>query len=223
MGGINRYGPSIPIARGMPVAADSTRPYSSRRKRIAEDLHDDLGATLSTLSLHLSNSKNDVADTVLMQRHYSNMLMLSNKAVNDMRNIAHNLLPKDFTDIGLFKTLEKRIAELNCISNVRFLLITEGDEKKLGQTMLVTIYRISDELLTNIIKHAAASEATLQLLVEVQNVQLMSEDNGIGFATHTAKKGIGLKNIAGRVDFLKGRIHIDSSKGGTQTIINIPL
>lgn len=192
------------------------------RKRIAEDLHDDVGATLSALTMHISNIPANATGNTALEQYYEKGLFLSDKAVSDIRTIAHNLLPKDFKQAGIFKVLEQRVAELNALGKVYFALITDGDEKKLNEVFAITIYRIVNELMTNIIKHSMASEAAVQLLIEETNVQVMCEDDGIGFNNDNPGKGIGLKNIASRVAFLKGTINVDSGNSGTTTIIYIP-
>ncbi len=193
------------------------------RKRIAEDLHDDVGATLSALALHISNVPENARGNDEMESYYKKGLFLSSRAVDDIRTIAHNLLPKDFKAAGIFKILEQRVNELNAVSKVNFTLITDGDERKLPEVFAITIYRIINELLANIIKHSMASEASVQLLIEENAVQVMCEDDGIGFETGQQNNGIGLRNIAGRVEFLKGYINVDSNSNGTTTIVHIPL
>ena len=194
----------------------------AERKRIAEDLHDDVGASLSILSMHISNAQQFLKNTTDFEVYNNQSLALSNKVVDDVRNIAHNLLPKDFTDLGLFLTLENRIYQLNSSGPIRFTLVTEGDESKLNDVLAITIYRIINELLTNICKHSVAANAAVQVLIEDEGIQIMAEDDGIGFNNKSVANGIGLKNIKGRVDFLKGSINIDN-QNGTQTIIYIPL
>nr|WP_233173972.1 7TM diverse intracellular signaling domain-containing protein [Pedobacter sp. ASV19] len=194
------------------------------RKRLARDLHDDLGYTLSTLSQHLSNTNNTPQTPAQIEKHQNHSLSLSNKAFNDVRNIAHDLLPKDFTAHGLFNTLKEMIEELNNNSTIHFVLITEGNENRLTEVNSITLYRIAKELLNNINKHSLANQAALQIFIEKSNVQIMTEDDGVGFNNNQHKtNGIGLKNIKGRVAFLKGTIHVDSNQNGTQTIINIPI
>ncbi len=194
------------------------------RKRIAEDLHDDVGATLSALAMHISNKPQDFENTNSVDKYCSQGLFLSNKAVADIRTIAHNLLPKDFTTMGLFQVLEKRIEELNSLRKIDFSIIIEGSEKRLPEVVSITVYRVINELLTNILKHSMASEAAIQLLVEEKNIQIMAEDDGVGYNLQvTGHGGMGLKNITGRVGFLKGHINTDSSQSGTTTVINIPL
>lgn len=192
------------------------------RRRIAADLHDDIGATLGTLALHISNTPvNGVGPD--LEKYYRRGQELSHKAAGDIRAVAHNLLPKDFKATGLFLTLDSRITELNALTKISFSLVTEGEEGRLNEVVSILIYRIINELLTNIVRHSVASEAVVQLLIEEHNVQIMAEDNGIGFDQSVRDKGIGLKNIAGRIEFLKGTLRIESNHQGTHTIIHLPL
>jgi signal transduction histidine kinase len=194
------------------------------RKRIAEDLHDDVGATLSALAMHISNIPESFNKTGDVESYYKRGIFLSNKAVGDIRTIAHNLLPKDFKTTGLFQVLEKRIEDMNALGKIQFNLIIEGDEERLPEVFAITVYRVINELLTNILKHSMAAEASIQLLIEENCIQIMAEDDGIGFNREMAgHNGIGLKNITGRVEFLKGRINMDTNQHGTTTVISIPL
>ncbi|GAA3963843.1 hypothetical protein GCM10022210_10190 [Mucilaginibacter dorajii] len=193
------------------------------RERIARDLHDDVGATLSTLKLHLSNhpekakSKQEIAD-------YQRSIDLISKITNDVRAISHDLLPPDFSQDGLFNALQNRVDEINYHGKIKFQLVTEGDEEKIDKvTTAILIYRIINELITNIIKHSDASEASVQLAVLINEIQIIIEDNGIGMTNVVNKAGIGLKNIASRVEFLNGEIHIDTNKKGSTFIISIPI
>ncbi|MGF7230235.1 sensor histidine kinase [Arachidicoccus sp.] len=190
------------------------------RKRLAQDLHDDLGATISTLKLHISNQHNDGYKA---SPHYRKTLELIGKAASDLREISHNLLPREFSQAGLFKVIANRIAELNNKTDTSFELITEGDDKQLDITTSVTLYRMVNELLSNIIKHSKASEATIQLLLIEGILQLIVEDNGVGLQVGANHKGIGLKNIESRVAFLNGSFTIESSNKGTSSIIEFSI
>jgi signal transduction histidine kinase len=193
------------------------------RRRIAADLHDDVGATLGTLVLHISSKPGEGSTDNDLEQYYRRGLQLSHKAAGDIRAIAHNLMPKDFRATGLFLTLQTRIAELNALTKISFSVVTEGEENRLNEGFSVFVYRIINELLTNIVRHSVASSAIVQLLIEPDAVQIMTEDDGIGFDQATGSKGLGLKNIAGRVEFLKGSLQIDSGKKGTTTIIRLPV
>lgn len=193
------------------------------RMRIAADLHDDIGPTLSTLNLHITNLPSNLNNAAAVQEYYKRSIALSAKAVEDIHSVAHNLLPKDFKRNGLFYNLQKKINELNSLMITRFFLITDGDDQRLENPISIIIYRIINELAINIIKHAAASEATIQLLVDKKCVEILSEDNGKGFDTHIQTTGMGLKNIERRVGFLKGNLVIDSNNTGTHTLIHLAL
>jgi signal transduction histidine kinase len=194
------------------------------RRRLAEDLHDDVGATLGALQLHISNVPDEqMAGNPYLKNYFAKALSLVVKVTSDVRSISHDLLPQDFIDSGLFETIQSRINDLNNTGNTRFEFVKEGDEKKINAIYAITIYRIINELLNNIVKHAEASEATVQLSVLDDSLQIITEDNGIGMDHTTNKKGIGLQNIQSRVTFLKGDLVTDSGKNGTTHIINIPI
>jgi signal transduction histidine kinase len=194
------------------------------RRRLAEDLHDDVGATLGALQLHLSNLSLEIfVNNPYLENYYSKSLSLLTKVSQDIRNISHDLLPKEFSEVGLFETIRTRIADLNNNSSTQFEFVWEGDENRISDICAITLYRIINELINNIIKHAVASEATIQLLVLENNIQIMAEDNGVGMGTLNNKKGIGLINIQSRVSFLKGSVITDSKNKGTTHIINFPI
>jgi signal transduction histidine kinase len=191
------------------------------RKRIAQDIHDDVGSTLGTLLLHISNNPNN-HDQKDHASHYEKSIDLGRKAIKDLRNIAHDLLPKDFTERGIFRILNSRVDELNIVGNIRFTLITDGNDQHITNIFSITIYRIINELVNNILKHSQASLATIQLLVTDVEIIIITEDNGIGLSNGPGTKGIGLKNIYSRIGFLHGKINIDDSDKGTSVIIEIP-
>ncbi|HFK5570165.1 sensor histidine kinase [Elizabethkingia meningoseptica] len=188
------------------------------RKRLAQDLHDDLGATLSTLLLHITNQHD------FSHEHYDKRSVeITQKALADLRSISHDLLPKDFSNIHLFQALKNRIAELNNIEPTRFWLSTDGDDKQLSEIQALTIYRIVNELMNNTIKHAKASQANIDMIIVEENITLIYEDNGIGFSERGDEKGIGIRNIHSRVAFLEGEVNTDYNRQGTTVIIVIPL
>jgi len=194
----------------------------TERRRIAEDLHDDVGATLGALQLHVSNlPESGVADDPEMKRYFEKAIYLAGKATADIRSISHDLLPRDFSQLGLFRVLRNRIDELNAVQAIRFVLITTGEESWLKPIYMVTVYRIINELIQNIVRHSQASEATVQVLILEEETQIIIEDNGIGMDNAVDTKGIGLRNIRSRVEFLKGRLTIDSNERGTSFIIDL--
>lgn len=187
---------------------------NDERKQIARDLHDDLGATINTIKLLITNSY--PSDKRLIE--------IVNSASNDIRVFYNKLLHKTTTS-SLKESLEKLTELHNSYGQVQFNCIFTGNEDLLSATQKENIYKIVTEIFTNIIKHAQATEATLQLLIDSTSAQLIVEDNGVGFYIAQAEntKGMGIKNIRQRVNLMKGKVYISSNKGNTTYIIDIPI
>lgn len=185
----------------------------NERKRIAQDLHDDIGGTLGALKLHISSPNMD-------KQH---AFAIISKAVEDLRKISHNLMPQREESHIPFHDIIKQIDEINKYNVLQIKKIIEPLHHKISPTMELSVFRIVNELLTNILKHAHATEATVEIHDEDNILQIIIEDNGTGFDVASQKTGIGLKNIHNRVSYLKGKITIDSNKNGTTFIIEIPL
>ncbi|GGH06033.1 hypothetical protein FAZ19_04405 [Sphingobacterium alkalisoli] len=184
------------------------------RLQIARDLHDDLGATLSAIKLVTTNSYPD-------DKHLTAMVV---KANTDLRHFFSKLTEMNLKEKGFFSSLDERVEELNASGDTVISFISVGDEELIPESIPLPLFRIISELLSNILKHAKASEAIVQLIVETDHIQLLTEDNGIGYDTHSAEnKGMGLRNIQDRVARLDGKIHVSSNTSGTTSIIIIPL
>jgi two-component system, sensor histidine kinase LadS len=194
------------------------------RKRLAQDLHDDVGATLSTLLLHITNMPETKEwQTPFARQYCERSITISQKALSDLRHISHDLVPKDFATGGLYHVLNNKVDELNAFTDIRFWLNADGDDRLLNDIFSITIYRIINELINNIVKHSKASTANIDISMGDSNVVLIIEDDGIGFQDDHVKSGIGLKNIRSRVAFLNGSLNIDKNKQGVTVIIEIPI
>jgi signal transduction histidine kinase len=185
------------------------------RQRIAQDLHDDLGSTLSMLKNKLSESNETFDNQLLTEMNYAD------KAVLDLRIISHNLMPVLFLQKGLKLAVQEFVNLNNIKNNIHF--ITSGNEKKLDWEIELSIFRIAKELLNNALKHAKASNIEVQLIYFEKFLYLSVEDNGVGFLNNDPEiKGIGLKNITLRVNYLNGKMDKESSNKGTLIAIEIP-
>lgn len=191
------------------------------RKRIARDLHDDLGGTLATIKGMLSNI--DAAqDHKKVLTQSQNLL---DKACQDLRLIAHDLMPAEFDTLQLSTVLEETVQKINESSAISFGFISTGLPVEINKRMALTMYRIVNEALHNIIKHSQAKRVIVQLMYHNDHLQLLVEDDGIGFSLNKSVSdiaGIGLKNIFSRAAYLNAELHIDSGKSGTTIICNIP-
>jgi two-component system, NarL family, sensor kinase len=187
------------------------------RKRIAEDLHDSLGHLLSTAKLNLQTVPQG-------QTPVENSLQLINQASEEIRNITFNLMPRALEEEGLVSALNELALKITNSGQVKVQLhVHDFDRFNLEKQSEFNIYRIVQEAVNNILKHADAKEINIQLIGQDDHLTIMIEDDGKGFDTQSKKSGRGLKNIVTRSLWLNGSINIDSSPGrGTTITTEIP-
>ena len=197
----------------------------TERKRIAQDIHDSVGSVLSAAKLQLSaldETKHSFSQDHLEK--YNSALQLIDQASIELRNISHNIMPAALARVGLIAALENLIDKISTYSGVHINFNVYGFKERLAEKTEIGIYPVVLELINNVLKHAQASQATVQLVRHPQYINITVEDNGKGFNVKTKKvRGIGLKNVMSRIQYLKGTINIDSSEGqGTSIMIDIP-
>ena len=185
------------------------------RKRIAEDLHDDLGSNLAVIKLNLQSLESD-------EGQKASLMQLLDDTSAHVRQVSHNLMPPEFANTNLKDVIAAYVQQLNEDSRVSFAFYQKGGSKYFGKDEELMIYRIVMELTSNILKHAEATEATSQLFYHDESFEMVVEDNGKGFSDGSGN-GIGLKSIQSRVQYLQGELAIDSNKAGTTVIVSIPL
>jgi signal transduction histidine kinase len=192
------------------------------KRRIAEDLHDELGGTLSVIKGMLSNVGQN-ADSKTQQTLIRSQNLLD-QVCKGLRFIAHDLMPVDFNHSSLSSELEEAIYKANIASSsTRFSYLVSGEEREIDKHIELNIFRMMNELIHNIRKHARAGTALVQLTYHQDFFQLMVEDDGCGFDLHAVEKnGIGFRNLKSRAEYINAEIHIDSSKNGTTIICNVP-
>lgn len=186
------------------------------RRRIAEDLHDRLGSTLSAVKMHMEVlSENDA--------RYEKINTIVNKAVNDTREIAHNMLSGVLTRFGLMAALHDLKETIESGNQFQLKLRSIQFDERLDSETEIQIYRIIQELISNTLKHAKAFEVQLELKrTENQGLVITYQDNGIGFDTALTEHGMGLKNIKNRIEIIQGNWRINSSPGnGVKVIIEL--
>jgi hypothetical protein len=190
------------------------------RTKMAADLHDNLGSKVATLKLYLE-SYEDKED---FSKFYGKLKKLMNDTYDEIRNISKN---KNFgaqINKGLIPSTKAIAKQISDSKKIDIKVINVDVNKRIENTLEIQIFRILQELLTNIIKHAKATEAIVQFSENENSLNIIVEDNGIGFDINKSKSGIGLINIEKRIEKIHGELVIDSSKGnGTTVILNIPL
>src|SRR5258706_1640544 len=195
----------------------------NERKRLAEELHDGIGAKLSGLKMYLEYLKlknNTDDDKNIIQKVFGGM----DEIINELREISHGLQPALFIEKALAQLVFDYIEQLNSKGYCNYELFCDTPNLKIDLPLKSHCYRILTELLHNIHKHSKATSALIQIIVVEDKLQLIVEDNGIGFNKNQPEaKGTGLLNIHNRVDINKGTLNIDSSSSGTTIIIELPL
>ena len=190
---------------------------NKERERIAKDLHDSVSGNLAAIKLKLTNLKN--AQSKEIDAVISNL----DTTYNEVRTISHNLLPQKIITQNFTKNIEQLVS-LYRSDNLKIgvEIFPEEEINKLPQKIEIELSRILQELITNITKHAQASKCNISITLHDRHLNLIVEDNGIGFNTENKSKGIGLSNILSRIQSMNGSLDIDSSIGkGTTVNINV--
>jgi two-component system NarL family sensor kinase len=197
------------------------------RRRIAQDLHDGVGQLLSAAKLNLSNldskfpEKNTDQETAM-----HNALSLLDDSVKEVRAVSHNMMPNTLIKLGLASAIREFITKLGNAPTLKVDLEIVGLDNRLDNQVETVLYRVIQEIVNNIIKHAKASHISMQLVRHETELNVMIEDNGVGFDTSNIDdfEGLGLKGIRTRIELLNGSVHFDSAIGrGTTVIIDVPV
>ena len=204
------------------VAVDSMlKGQEEERSRLAKDLHDGLGGLLSGVKFSLSNMKDNLIVTPDNMAVFERSLDMIDTSIKELRRVAHNMMPEMLTKFGLDEALKEYCNTINATKLLTVKYQSLGMETRIESATEIIIYRIVQELLNNILKHAVASEAFVQLIRENNRLNIVVEDNGKGFdiAVLENSKGAGWANIRSRVEYLKGQLDIHSESKGT--LVNI--
>jgi two-component system, NarL family, sensor kinase len=197
------------------------------RKRIAEDLHDSVGQMLSAAKLNLSAFSSMVILKEQAEKDtLKNAIDLIDDSVKEVRSVSHNMMPNVLIKLGLASAVREFILKIGNLPDLKVDLEIVGMNQRLNEQTETVLYRVIQEIVNNIIKHSKANHIGLQLIKDEAEITVLIEDNGVGFDTSkiNESKGIGLKNIISRIEFLNGTVHFDSTPGhGTNVIIEVPM
>ncbi len=191
------------------------------RTRLAKDLHDGLGGMLSGIKYSLNTMKGNLIMTPDNAQAFERSMDMLDSSIKEMRRVAHNMMPEALVKFGLDTALKDFCTDINNSGALKVTYQSIGLEgAAIDQTVAITIYRIVQELLNNTIKHAQASEAIVQITKDGPGLSVTVEDNGKGFDTAILghSRGIGWTNILNRIEFLKGKLDIQSSTSSGTSI-----
>lgn len=202
----------------------------SERQRIARDLHDETGQALTAIGMGLRglsgklNSRNKDAFTTLHK-----LETLTADSLQELQRLISDLRPSHLDDIGLSAALRWYAGKIQEHSSLSVRVDIAGEERDLDDAMKITIFRIIQESLNNIIKHAQASNANIYLRFEDKNVRINVRDNGTGFdldrvkQRRTSRPSLGLAGMEERAALLGGTVCVQSRPGfGTEVEALIP-
>jgi signal transduction histidine kinase len=192
------------------------------RIRVAKELHDGLGQLLSSAKLNISSLEDGIQkeDEYLLK----NSLTILDDAVNEVRNISHNMMPTALMNYGIVEALAGLVNKINDSKQITIVFNNNDFNITLDKETEITLYRIIQELINNMLKHSKATQIDICLLNSQNQIQLSIKDNGIGFNVSEIEhsKGIGWQNIYSRVSMLNGKILVNSQLGnGTEISITI--
>lgn len=195
------------------------------RRRIARDLHDDIGVKLSAVKLYLSSLSGKAS--VLHDREIKSLAeqteSLVGETMQDVRGLLADLSPGMLEDPGCLAAVEDLVSKINASGRLQISLFVFGIQARFEKENELALYRMIQELINNILKHSHAARASLQIGLRDGKIVLMAEDNGCGFEKNGPHNGHGLRNLVIRTRAMKGTIAIDSEPGkGTSVTIEIP-
>ncbi len=195
------------------------------RRRISRDLHDDMGTKLSALKLLLSSVKDKAAksNNSELRSLAQNAEQFISEVVGDLRQLLRNLSPSILEEFGYVVAIEGLANKINLTGLIHFSLNIFGFKQRLQKDYELSLYRITQELINNVLKHAEAKNIFLHVGLRDEKITIMIEDDGKGFDLSAHKEGYGIKNMETRTKLLSGKMLVESTPGkGTNVLIEIP-
>jgi len=194
------------------------------RKRIAKDLHDGLGSLLANIQMRFSALETDKGNGNTKLYQQANTLL--DEACNEVRKIAHNMMPGALMKFGLVPAIRDICHAIEKNSGISVDFQIYGIEDRFEEKVEISLYRIVQELLNNVLKHAQATEVIVQMSLHKDMLHLTVEDNGTGFDIEAAKAkgGLGMRSLQSRVQYISGTLEIDSvPEAGTTVTVDVPV
>lgn len=203
----------------------SIHAQEEERRRIAQDLHDEVGSIISIMRMHLVMlEKQHAAGEGSLLAGLQNTRQLSETALASIRSISHQLMPPQLASFGLIETLESVVEQIEKTGKITIQLHAPPSVTDLSWIVNLALYRIVMELINNTIKHADAKEIKIDIQCDNRYITCHYADNGKGLQEKDMNKGLGYKSIEGRVSSLEGKLEWGNhAAGGFYATIQIPV
>ncbi|NLH97294.1 MAG: sensor histidine kinase [Clostridiaceae bacterium] len=202
------------------------------RQRVARDIHDGPAQMMSNVVLKAEICERLIdSDPEQARMELQNLKKIVRDSLQDVRKIIYNLRPMSLDDLGLVPTLQRYVLTFQEETGISVSFITKGSQPELKPVISLTVFRIVQEALNNVVKHAKANTVVMQLEFLEDSLRLFVYDDGVGFDTARLKErnedissGFGLVSMKERIELLGGDMRISSEPGkGTRLNIIIPL
>lgn len=195
----------------------------AERKRIAKDIHDELGSIFSTLSLQLRKPKNAVPVAPTDEQLASSQQLIE-AGLKTVRRIAHEMMPPELVLFGLEKALENLAVRINVAGETQAYVEYQLGDTSFTEEQSLALYRIAQEMISNTVKHAQATEINIEVFEEDGNRYFRYTDNGKGIPPDVKKTGMGMKNIESRAGMIGATVLPEPPPAkGYRCTIKIPL
>ena len=185
------------------------------RKRIGQDLHDEVGGTLSAIKLMLNSLRNKLNPE--QEEVVRDAKGLIDKMIVDVRHISHDLSPPGLAVFGLFSSIEAFVSLINNTGEIKIAVAQEGDmdEVNLSEKTSLALFRVLTQLVNNTLKHADATEISILFNLSHHKLIIEYKDNGIGFniSVLAQRNGIGMQNIQSRLQMINASHQIITEEG----------
>ncbi|MFN3760885.1 MAG: sensor histidine kinase [Algoriphagus aquaeductus] len=205
----------------------SIQAQEEERQRIAKDLHDDLGSNLAMIKLRMELMMEHQQLLNGNNQSLEEIHQMLDGACKELRYLSHELMPADLSTKVMRTMVEELVEKLSVQRKVAIHAQVE-DIPILSVDTKVNLFRIIKELMNNILKHAQATQSTIRLAQssDGNHITLEISDNGKGIPKEVLEgnsKGMGLKNLEKRVEYLKGKLNIKSNRLGTRILVTVPM
>lgn len=181
------------------------------RTEIGEELHDNINQILASTKLYIECAMKDATPRAdLMQESK----LLLEKAMKEIRNLSKALLPPSLGEMGLLQALHELVENINQVNDVNIAIKwNDTEDEHMSAKLKLTIFRIIQEQLSNVIKHANAANVTITIHKKAAQIRVSVKDDGRGFDTSLKRNGVGLRNISSRAEVNNGTVSIISKPG----------